>query len=130
MAAPVRIIGHDSDRDDNEQLQAQVDDQGNLMVREGTYPGLNKTYEDSSFATGDSPATHDFYGDMGKYAVDGYIICDGAGDIQVDFTRNGLDYGAKWTMKKGERVNLLRLDIKKIRVTWVTADSAYRINLI
>ena len=100
-------------------------------MREGPYPGLNQTYENAAFVVGDSPATHDFYTDSsGKYAVDGYIICDGAGDIQVDFTRNGIDYGDKWTMKSGEKVSLLRLDIKKIRVTFVSANSAYRINLI
>lgn len=130
MAEPVRIVGHRSDRDSNEQLQAQVDTLGNLHVREGTYPGLNQTYEDTSFTAGDSPAVHDFYTDSGgKYAVDGYIICDGDGAIQVDYTRDGITYGDKWTMKTGEKVALLRLDIKKIRVTFV-ANSAYRINLI
>jgi hypothetical protein len=130
MAEPVRIVGHWSDRDSNEQLQAQVDPLGNLHVREGTYPGLNQTYEDTSFAVGDSPATHDFYTDSGKRAVDGYIICDGPGNIQVDFSRDGLSYGDKWTMKTGERVVLLRLDIQKIRITHTGTDSAYRINLI
>lgn len=130
MAAPIRIIGHHSDRDENEQIQAQVDLLGNLMVREGTYPGLNQTYEDTSFVVGDSPAVHDFYTDSGgKFAVDGYIICD-SGDIQVDYTRDGITYGDKWTMKSGERVALLRLDIKKIRVTHTGTDSAYRINMI
>jgi formylmethanofuran dehydrogenase subunit A len=130
MAEAVRIVGHKSDRDENEMLQAQVDTLGNLHVREGTYPGLNQTYEDASFVTGDSPVTCDFYTDSGgKRAVDGYIICDGPGSIQVDYSRDGLTYGAKWTMKTGERVNLLRLDIQKIRVTWVS-NSSYRINLI
>ncbi len=129
MAAPVRVVGHDSTRDNNEGYVAQVDRLGNLMVREGPYPGLNKTYEDTSFVEGETPVTHNFFGDMGKYAIDGYIICDGPGDIQVDFTRNGVDYGSKFTMKVGERVSLLRLDIKKIRITWVS-DSAYRVNLI
>lgn len=129
MAEPVRIVGHTSDRDSNEQLQAQVDAFGNLQVREGSYQGLNKTYEDTSFVTGDSPAVHNFYGDMGRYVQDGYIICDGAGNIQVDVSRDGIAYGDKWTMKKGEKVSFLRMDIKKIRVTWVS-DSAYRINLI
>ena len=129
MAESVRIVGHKTDREDHEALQAQVDTLGNLHVREGAYPGLNETYEDTSFAVGDSPATHDFYGDTGRFACDGYIICDGSGNIQVDYTRDGITYGDKWTMKTGERVVLLRLDIKKIRVTWVS-DSAYRINLI
>jgi hypothetical protein len=131
MAQAVRIVGHLSDRDENEQLQAQVDELGNLYVREGAYPGLNFTYERTSFVAGDSPSTHDFFTDSGgKYASDGYIICDGDGDIQVDITRNGIIYGSKWTMKAGEKVALLRLDIKKIRITHTGADSSYRINLI
>ncbi len=130
MPEAIRIIGHKSDRDDNEYLQAQVDPLGNLHVREGAYPGLNKTYEDASFAVGDSPAAHDFYTDTGRYASDGYIICDGPGDIQVDYTRDGLTYGDKWVMKSGEQVSLLRLDIKKIRVTHSGTDSAYRIFLV
>jgi len=130
MAEAVRIIGHDDSRYSSEHLQAQVDELGNLHVREGPYPGLNKTYEDTSFIAGDSPATHDFNNDAGRNATDGYIICDGNGDIQVDYSRDGINYGDKWTMKKGERVNLVRLDIDKIRITHTGVDSAYRINLI
>ena len=130
MAARVRITGKNTDRDSNEAIDAQVDSLGNLHVREGAYPGLNKTYEDSSFEAGDSPVTHDFYGDTGKYASDGYIICDGSGDIQVDYSRDGITYGDKFTMKSGETVDLLRLDIKKIRVTHTGSDSAYRIMVI
>ena len=130
MAEAIRIVGHQSDRASNEYLQAQVDELGNLHVREGAYPGLNKTYETATFTAGDSPATHDFYGDTGRFATAGNIICDGAGDIQVDFTRDGITYGDKWTMKQGERDNLSHLDIKKIRITHTGTDSAYRINLI
>ena len=130
MPQCVRIVGHLTDREDHEQLQAQVDTLGNLHVREGAYPGLNETYEDTSFAVGDSPATHDFYTDAGRTVSDGYIICDGAGDIQVDISRDGISYGDKWTMKSGEKVSLLRLDIRKIRITFVSANSAYRINVI
>lgn len=129
MPQPVRIIGKSDSRDDNEAIQAQVDALGNLHVREGAYPGLNKTYESALFSSGSSPAVHDFYGDTGRYAIDGWIACDGDGNIQVDYTRDGITYGDKWTMKRGEVVDLLRLDIKKIRVTYVT-DSAYRIFLV
>lgn len=125
MAEPVRIVFGN----DNDGIHAQGDANGNLLTREGVYDYDNKTYEDSSFVVGDSPATHNFALDMGRNAVDGYIICDGAGDIQVDISRNGISYGSKFTVKSGERVNLLHLNIAKIRVTHV-ADSAYRINLI
>lgn len=125
MAEPVRIVFGG----DNEGIQAQGDANGNLLTREGSYNFDNKTYEDTSFVVGDSPAVHDFNTDAGRNAIDGYIICDGAGDIQVDISRNGLTYGDKFTVKSGERVNLLHFNIDSIRVTHV-ADSAYRINLI
>lgn len=129
MAERVRITGGNIDGDNNEGRDAQVDSWGNLRVREGTYQFLNKTYEDTSFVTGDSPQTHDFNADTGRNAVDGYIICDGPGEIQVDISRNGIDFGDKFTIKKGERVNLIHYDIDKIRVTWVS-NSAYRVHLI
>ncbi len=130
MAERVRITGGNIDGDNNEGRDAQVDQWGNLRVREGVYKADNKAYEDTSFVAGDSPQTHDFNNDKGRNAIDGYIICDGSGNIQVDVSRDGLSYGDKWTMKKGERVNLLHFDIDKIRVTHTGADSAYRINLI
>ncbi len=124
MAEPVRIVfGNDL-----EGVQAQGDISGNLFVRQGTLDAANKTYEDTSFVTGDSPQTHDFNTDAGRNATDGYIVCDGPGNIQVDISRS-VSFDAKWTMKAGEVVSLRGLNIGKIRVTWVT-NSAYRINLI
>ena len=134
MAEPVRIIGGNVKENgiqvSNEQLQAQVDTSHNLQVREGTVDKTNKTYEDTSFVVGDSPAVHDFFGDTARNSVDGYIICDGTGNISVDISRDGLTYDSAWTMKKGEVAILDHLTISKIRVTHSGTDSAYRINLI
>ena len=129
MANPVRIAGGNIDGDSNEGYHAQVDKLGNLRVREGHYDFDNKSYEDTSFVSGDSPKVHDFYGDTSRDSVDGYIICDGTGNIQVDISRDGISYGDKFTMKSGEVVDLLRWRVNKLRVTWV-ADSAYRVVLI
>jgi len=76
MAQRVKICGGNIDGDDNEGRDAQVDANGNIRVREGHFEGLNKTYEDASFITGDSPATHDFNDDAGRNAIDGWIICE------------------------------------------------------
>jgi hypothetical protein len=127
MPERVRIT---SRKDENEGLDAKVDEYGNLAVREGFITQDNQTYEDSSFAVGDSPAVHDFYTDTGRYANDGYIICDGVGDIQVDVSIEGLTYGDKFTLKSGEKMSFLRMKISKIRITHTGTDSAYRINLI
>jgi hypothetical protein len=125
MADPVRIVFGN----DNEGVQAQGDASGNLKVRDGYIDEDNQVYEDSSFVVGDSPAVHDFYTDAGRYAEDGYIACDGAGDIQCQISREGLSYGDAFTVKKGEIVILKGMKISKIKLTWV-ADSSYRINLI
>ena len=122
MAEPVRIVFGNS----NEGIQAQGDANGNLLVREGQYNFDNKVYEAAITATN---TVHDFNADTGRDAVDGYVINDGPGNIEVEISRDGLSYGGKFTMKKGERVNLAHFRINLIRVTWV-ADSNYRINLI
>ena len=130
MANPVRIAGGNIDGDTNEGYHAQVDQNGNLRVREGHFDGDNQSYEDTSFVTGDSPATHDFYTDTGgRCSVDGWVVCDGDGDISVSISRDGISYGDAMTMKSGEIIDLLRWKVNKIRVTWI-ADSAYRIVLI
>ena len=123
MAERVRITGYDGGRD------ADVSELGCLNVQTGALNVANKTYEDANFQAGDSPAVHDFFGDAGRIATRGYIICDGAGDIQVDISRDGIAYDAKFTMKQNDFVSLDGYYINKIRVTRV-ADSAYRINLI
>lgn len=129
MAERVRITGGDINGTDNEGRDAQVDSWGNLLTREGVYQFDNKVYEDTSFVVGDSPVVLDMFGDTGRRSVDGYIICDGPGDILVEITRNGLTYGPQFTMKKGERFSMLRIDCDSIRLTH-SADSAYRVNLL
>ena len=123
MADRVRITGYDGGRD------ADVSDNGCLNVQIGAINVSNKVYEEAAFEAGDSPAVHDFFADAGRVATRGYIICDGAGNIQVDVSRDGINYDDKWTMKSGQSVTLDGMYIKKIRVTRV-ADSAYRINLL
>lgn len=130
MADPVRIVGGNIDDNDNEGIQAQVDAAGNLHVTQGGAPGLNQAYEDASFEAGDSPATLDFNNDASRNAMAGWIICDGDGDIQVDFSRNGVNFGEKFTMKLGEMVNLRGLSIDKLRITHTGTDSAYRVFLV
>ena len=136
MPERVRISGGKIGQENNEGIDAQVNKEGSLHVipgiggSGGTNPGYNKAFEDTNFVIGSSPATHDFNAAAGRNAIGGWIICDGVGNIQVDFSRDGISFsGDKWTMKKGERVNLENLDIDKIRVTHVT-NSAYRINLL
>lgn len=130
MAERVRITGGNMGGLNNEGRDAQVDVNGNLHVREGVHNFLNKTYENTSFDSGDSPETCSFHADTGRNAVDGWIQCDGPGNIQVDYSMDGLLYGDKFTVKKNESVDLLRMNINKLRITHTGEDSAYRVFLI
>jgi len=107
-----------------------VDKQANDINPATDYiEGRSISYEDTSFVSGDSPAVCDVNGDLGRNGHDGYIINDGPGDIQVEISDNGTDYGGVHTLKAGERISLTRLDVNRIRLTWVS-DSAYRILVI
>lgn len=92
-------------------------------------PGRTATFEDSSFVTGDSPATHDVNVALSRNGRDGYIVNDGAGDLTYQVSNDGTNYGGAHTLKKGETVKLTGLDISKIKITWV-ADCAYRILVV
>ena len=99
-------------------------------VYPGHIQGRTVAYEDSSFVTGDSPVVHDVYTDLKQRpGSDGYIICDGAGDIKVEFSNDGTNYGSQHTLKASEVLSLTNLEIWLIKVTWVT-NSAYRILVI
>jgi len=90
---------------------------------------VNKSYEDTVTA-GNSPITIDFNADSGRNAKDGWINCDGEGDLTVAFSRDGITFGDAWTMKKGENTGLRNFDIDSLRITHSGIDSAYRVVLI
>ncbi len=94
----------------------------------GTISGRSKAYEDTSFVVGDSPVTLDINTDLGRNSRTGYIICDGAGDILVELSGDGTNYGTQFTMKDNEKVNLDGLSIDSIKITH-SSDSSYRVNV-
>jgi len=112
---------------------AEINSANELLVTQGALseaiPYLNETFEDTAFVLGDSPAILNFFGATGRNSVDGYVICDGIGDMIVDFSRDGITYGGAWTMHQGEMIGVRNYDIHSLRITYV-ADSAYRVNLI
>ena len=106
-----------------------VDAAGHQFTVPGKIQGRTVSYEDTSFVTGDSPVVHDVNTSLSRNGVDGYIVCDGPGNITIDITNNGTNYGGQHTLKRRERMNLRNLDIDSIRVTWVS-DSAYRVLVV
>lgn len=89
-------------------------------------PGRTVSYEDTNFLTGDSPIVADVATDLGRNGRDGYVTCDGTGDIKVEVSDDGTNYGGQHTLKSGETLGLTGLVISKIKITWVS-NSAYRI---
>jgi len=90
---------------------------------------VNKTYE-GTITAGTSPITIDFNLDAGRNAKDGWVNCDGAGNLSVAFSRDGLTYGDAWTMKQGENTGLRNFDVDSLRLTHTGTDCDYRVVLI
>lgn len=89
----------------------------------------NKVYQDSSFTQSESPRVLEVETDLGRPANFGFIICDGAGDITMEIQNKEQDgYGDSFTFKDGETILLNGLNIKRMRLTWVS-NSAYRLLL-
>jgi len=89
-----------------------------------------KKYEDSSFTAEESPKILDIKTDLGRIGTSGYIACDGTGDILVEFSTNGTDYGDQFTLKDNEILDLEKFRINKIRITHSGSNSAYRVMVV
>lgn len=84
------------------------------------------SYTDSSFIVGDSLTVHDVNAVLKRNAIDGYIICDGIGDLSFAISEDGTNYGQEIVLKQYERHDLKNISISKIRFTFI-ANSSYRI---
>lgn len=83
--------------------------------------------DDTSFVAGDSPATLDIKTSLGRLANNGYINCDGAGDILVSVSSDGANYGSNIRLKSGDEFSLKALSVSKIKITHSGTDSSYRV---
>ena len=96
----------------------------------GNIQGRTVSFEDSSFVSGESPVVHNIKGALKHNAVDGYIVCDGQGDILVEFSDDGTNYGGQHTLQKNDVLSLKYLNVNLIRITHSGTDSSYRILVI
>lgn len=95
--------------------------------RVATYvDGTSVSYEDTNFASGDSPAVLDIFTDLGRIGHEGQVINDGPGKLQVSVSADGSTYGGIHTLRGGNIFDLSDLKIKKIRLTYVE-PTAYRV---
>lgn len=101
-----------------------------VPTEQGVIDGRTKKYEDADFTSGESPITLDVNTDLGKNGVDGYITCDGPGNILVEISDNGTDFGDQHTLKIEEVIDLRNINVDKIKITHSGTDSAYRIMVV
>ncbi len=85
-----------------------------------------KTFEDTSFISGDSPASLDCNATLGRNATQFSIQNDGLGAFTVATSNDGITYGDEKTVKSGEVYAIDALSVDTIRITHV-ADSSYRV---
>ena len=83
--------------------------------------------EDTSFVSGDSPVTLDVFSTLARKGSNGYVRCDGSGDIIVTISSDGTNFGNNIRMKSGETLNLRAISIDSIKITHSGTDSSYRV---
>ena len=83
-------------------------------------------FEDTSFVTGDSPATHDINDALGRNAESGYIINTGSGAMTFAISEDGTAFGDEISLAIGEGHDIENDNVDKIRTTWV-ANTSYKI---
>jgi len=88
-----------------------------------------KKYE-GTVATAGTPVTLPVNDDLGKNAGDGYITCDGAGDLLVDVSKDGTDYETAITIKNTEVLLLGGLNIHTIKIDATQNGTAYRVLVV
>ena len=71
------------------------------------------SFEDSSFAAGDSPVVLDIYAALTR-------------DIYIEISSDGTVYGDITTAKENEIADLIQHKIRKVRITHTGTNSAYR----
>jgi len=106
-----------------------VDSNGNVQFELASVADNPKTFEDTSFVVGDSPASLDCNTALGRNATKGYIINDGPGDFTVALSTDGAVFGDEATVKVDETLTFEDISVDTIRITHV-ADSAYRVSVI
>ncbi|KKL88313.1 hypothetical protein LCGC14_1925940 [marine sediment metagenome] len=116
------------------EVNASQDTASDLQAQVESFPrslsGRPVPYEDTNFTVGESPVTLDVNTDLGRNAVEGYIACDGPGDIIVTISDDGASFSSNITLKAHEVFDLQFLDVDQIKITHSGTDSAYRVVVV
>ena len=86
--------------------------------------------EDSNFTSARSPVVIEVFKFLLRPTTEGYITCDGAGNIEIKLkmTESSL-YGSTITLKLDETLKLSDVNIYEIKIIHTGTDSSYRLNV-
>ncbi len=86
---------------------------------------------DESFEVGDSPVILDVKASLNAKGIDGEIKCINASTgITAEISSDGTNYGDAIFIEPLESISLQSLQVSKIRLTRLAADSGYRVFVI
>lgn len=99
--------------------------------------GRPKIY-DTTVAVAGTENTHDVNDDLGKNGRDGYIVCDGAGNLKIRISDDGTNFNGgsgtgsteEITLEEDEVFRLEGLNIDTIKVDATVNGTAYRIVVV
>jgi hypothetical protein len=86
-----------------------------------------KYWEETSFTVADSPRVIDLRLDLGHYSRNLVIAVDGTGDLLIEISQDGTNYGTQLRLKKDESLDSYDIAAEKVRLTHSGTDTAYRI---
>ncbi len=84
------------------------------------------SFENDNFVSGSSPAVIDVFDYFARDIHNGEIRNDGPGNIRIELSSNGVDYGGILTLMENEKIDLTTFKPRKIRITHTGTDSSYR----
>ncbi len=94
------------------------------------FPSANidnpKKYE-GTVTTAGVPEVLDVNTDLGKNAGDGYIVCDGNGDLLVSISKDSVTFEEDITVKKDEILDLSGMNIDCLLIDATEDGTAYRV---
>lgn len=86
-------------------------------------------FEDTSFVTGDSPATLDLNTALGRNATQVSISNYGSGTFSVATSTDGASFGDAINVYARQNITFSNISIDSVRITWVS-DSWYWVTAI
>jgi len=105
-----------------------VSDGNPLPTTSGALDVRFKTYEDTSFVTGDSPVVLDVNTDLGRDGRSFNIENTGGGNMTVAVSNDGVTFSDEKTLLAGRDFKLDGIRVDSIRLTWV-ANTSYLVTV-